>query len=67
MKKKLDKSVTCSKCDNFAFCIAKQAADEFAKKVMGTGLFRGGEDSIGTLESYMLLANNCRKFDNIND
>ena len=62
MKRELDESVTCAGCDNFTFCIAKKAADEFAQKAMSTGLFRG-EDSIGALEFYMLLANNCRKFE----
>lgn len=66
MKKKFDKSVTCSGCDNYTFCVAKSAADEFVKKIVSTGLFRG-ENSIGGLEIYITLANNCRKFDKIKE
>ena len=66
MKKELDKSITCSGCDNFTFCTAKQAVDNFVGDVMKTGLFRG-EDSIGALDFYMTLANNCRKYDAIKD
>lgn len=62
MKKELDKAVTCTACDNFTFCIAKESADEFVKRAMSTGLFRG-DKNLSALDIYSMLANNCRKFD----